>query len=430
MPEKPQIINAIENGAFDGALRTLYGNKNGVTKKQKIRYLSVIDNFGKHFPEHGDVDMFSAPGRTEVGGNHTDHNGGRVLAAAIDLDALAAAAKNGGDTVRVYSEGYPPVSVDLNRLTPDESERYTSAALVRGVCARMKELGHSIGGFDAYMASDVLKGSGLSSSAAYEVLIATILNHLFNGGDIDTIHIAQIAQYAENRFFGKPCGLMDMTTCAAGGFVTIDFKDFENPVVDKVDFDFLNSGYAMVIVETGGDHAGLNDDYAAIENEMKSVARYLSGRVLREFSPAAVINNIAGLRDVTGDRAILRALHFYADDARVEGQVRALKTGDFHKFMELVIESGHSSWTLCQNCYLSRSPRVQGVTLALAASERVLGGKGAWRVHGGGFAGTIQAFVSENMLGAYTAAMKTVFGANTCYELIVRPYGAIKLDII
>ena len=422
------ISKEIKDGKYDNGLTTLYGNKPGVIIKQKERYLKAIDCFSSTFPGKNDIQLFSTPGRTEVGGNHTDHNAGRVLAASVDLDVIAVVAKNNGKIIKVKSEGYPEDIVNLDELTQKESEKYTSAALIRGVCARMKDLGFEIGGFEAYTTSNVLKGSGLSSSAAFEVLIVSILNHLYNNGVIDDVLNAQIAQYAENNFFGKPCGLMDQTTCSVGGFVTIDFKDFENPIVEKVDFDFSSSGFSMVIVDTGGNHADLNEDYTALEHEMKEVARALGGEVLRDFSLGKVLENIDFLRTKVNDRAILRAIHFYGDDDRVVQQVKALETNKFDKFMELIIESGYSSWMLCQNCYSHKLIEEQGLSVALAVSEKILAGKGAWRVHGGGFAGTIQAFVPDNTIDTYLNVMKKIFGEKACHELIIRPVGNVRLD--
>lgn len=424
------VINQIRGGKYDNALNTLYGNKSGVISRQKGRYLKAIENFKSLYPGKDDVELFSTPGRTEVGGNHTDHNAGRVLAASVDLDVIAVVAKNDKKVIRVKSEGYPEDIVDLSEIAPKENEKYSSAALIRGVCARLNDLGYKIGGFDAYTTSNVLKGSGLSSSAAFEVLIVTVLNHLYNNGVVNDVLNAQIAQYSENCFFGKPCGLMDMTTCSVGGFVTIDFKDFENPIVEKVNFDFASSGFSMVIVDTGGDHADLNEDYTALEHEMKEVARAFGGKVLREFSLEKVLENIDFLRTKVNDRAILRAIHFYGDDNRVVQQVKALETNDFDKFMELIIESGYSSWMLCQNCYSHKFIEKQGLSVALAVSENILKGKGAWRVHGGGFAGTIQAFVPNSILETYLNAMGRIFGNEACHELIIRPVGTVKLDLI
>lgn len=430
MPKIEKVLDSLKNRQMDSLLVKLYGNRPKVLDSQIKRYSDAIENFRSIYPGKSDIELFSTSGRTEVGGNHTDHNAGRVLAAAVDLDVIAVVSKNNDGIIRVQSKGYPMDKVDLNRLTPVDSEKYTSAALVRGISARLKDLGYNIGGFDAYTTSNVLKGSGLSSSAAFEVLIVTILNHLYNNGDVNDILNAQIAQYAENNFFGKPCGLMDQTSCAVGGFVTIDFKDFRNPVVRKVDYDFSSSGFTLVIVDTGGNHANLNEDYAAIANEMKSVAKAFGGQVLREFSKEKVLENVQFLRTKVNDRAVLRALHFYADDSRVVEEVDALQKKDFNKFLSLIIESGNSSWMLNQNCYSPKNPDEQGLSLALAVSKTLLEGKGAWRVHGGGFAGTIQAFVPNSLLDEYLARMRGIFGENSCHELIIRPVGTTKLDII
>lgn len=430
MAKVTEVINTLKDRKSDGILVELYGNKPGVIEKQTARYIELIGKFLSLFPESDDIEIFSTPGRTEVGGNHADHNAGRVLAAAVDLDVVAVVSRNDKGIIIVQSEGYPKNIINITELSPVESEKYTSAALIRGVCARMKDLGYNLGGFNAYVTSNVLKGSGLSSSAAFEVLIVTILNHLYNEGKVNDILNAQIAQYSENNYFGKPCGLMDQTTCAVGGFVTIDFKDFENPVVKKVDFNFASSGFSMVIVDTGGNHADLNEDYAAIEHEMKDVARAFGGKVLREFSAQKVLDNISYLRTKVNDRAILRAIHFYADDQKVVNQVEALEKNDFGQFLSLIIQSGYSSWMLCQNCYSHKNIEEQGISVALAVTESMLKGRGAWRVHGGGFAGTIQVFVPNDLLGEYIEKMQSIFGENSCYELIVRPVGTVKLELI
>jgi galactokinase len=372
--------------------------------------------------------LFSSPGRTEVGGNHTDHNAGHVLAAAVNLDILAAVRPNADRIVRVSSEGYAPFEVDLARWEPISEEFFTPKALARGVCGRLHALGATAGGFDACVSGRVPRGSGLSSSAAFEVLVGVIENELYNDGRFDPVTLAQAAQYAENNYFGKPCGLMDQTTCAVGGFVTIDFMDFAHPVVKKVDYDFGASGLTLVIVDTGGDHAGLNDDYAAIEHEMKSVARAFGGDVLREFSKEQVLVNIRFLRTKVNDRAIQRALHFYDDDRRVLEQVDALESGRRDAFLSLVVDSGRSSWMLCQNVYTPKDTDHQEIAVALAMSENLLAGKGAWRVHGGGFAGTIQAFVPTGALPAYMAAIRDVYGSDSCHELAVRPDGACRVE--
>jgi len=416
----------IEDGKADATLKQLYGEDPIQLKKQRQRYLDVIEKFRMFFPGDREVHLFSTPGRTEVGGNHTDHNAGRILAAAVDLDIIAAVAINETGTIRVRSDAYPPVEVSLEELAFVEGERYTPSALVRGVCSRMQD-DYRLGGFDAFTHSSVPEGSGLSSSAAYEVLIVTILNHLYNDAGIDNITTARIAQYAENEYFGKPCGLMDQTTCAVGGLVTIDFKDFERPIVRKVDFDFSAEDFSVVIVNTGGSHADLHDEYIALEHEMKLVAGELGGSVLRESSEDDVLEKLAALRATLSDRAILRALHFYRDDRRVTQQVEALEKGDFEKFLQLVIASGNSSWMLCQNCYSSLNVAEQGLSVALAVSERLLEGTGAWRVHGGGFAGTIQAFVPDVRVKSYIDALQAVYGDGSCHRLLIRSIGSTHL---
>ena len=430
MPEILEIQNALQSGSADRLLVRLYGSKPAGLLTQRRRYLRMLEQFSASFPAHTAVEYFSTPGRAEVGGNHTDHNGGRVLAASVDLDDLAVTAPTDTGVITLLSEGYPQTVIDTRQLEIVASEKNTSAALVRGVCARMRELGYRIGGFDACITSDVIKGAGISSSAAFEVLIGTILDHLYNRGDMDPLLNAQIGQFAENRYFGKPCGLMDQTTCAVGGFVTIDFQDFTRPLVRKVDFDFVASGYALVIVDTGGSHADLTPDYAAIEREMKSVAQAFGGKVLREFSAQKVLDELAFLRPRVGDRAVLRALHFYADDQRVVDEVTALQANDFPRFLELVVDSGRSSWMLNQNCYSPRDVAAQGVPVALEVSESVLKGRGGWRVQGGGFAGTIQAFVPGDLLHAYLQRLSAVFGESACHEMLIRPVGTTRLNLV
>ncbi len=430
MSRTKELKAALESEKTRSLFRTLYGGKPGVTEAQIARYESVLESFISAFPSDSDVEFYSTPGRTEVGGNHTDHNAGRVLAAAVDLDVVAVAAPTAEPRITIESEGYPRQTVEISDLGAKESEKYSSTALTRGVCACFRLLGHTVGGFDACMTSRVLKGSGLSSSAAYEVMVATILNDLFNAGNIPDVEIAQVCQYSENKYFGKPCGLMDQTTCQIGGFVTIDFEDFTRPIVRKVACHFSASGYALMIVNTGGSHADLNEDYAAVENEMKDVARALGGTVLREFSKKRVLSELPVLRErLKNDRAIQRALHFFDDDHRVVEQVAALESGDFQKFLSLVAESGRSSSLLCQNCYSHRNYREQGIPLALAVSENLLKDRGAWRVQGGGFAGTIQAFVPRELTAEYAQAMEKIFGEGSCHELMIRPAGSLRLDI-
>ncbi len=419
------LLHRLDETSADAVLGSLYPDLDVA----KVRIHNLMELFQHTFPGFEDVSIFSTPGRTEVGGNHTDHNAGRVLAAAVDLDVLSIAATSDDGRIIVYSEGYPKVEIQINQLAMEAEERYTSSALIRGICARLAGLGYQIGGFRACLTSDVPKGSGLSSSAAYEVMIATILNHLYNDGKIDPVEIAVISQYAENNYFGKPSGLMDQTTCSVGGFVTIDFQDPAHPLVHKVNYDFASSGYSLVIVETGGDHSDLNDDYAALAGEMKSVARELGGSVLRQVSKEQVIANLASLHGKVNDRAILRAFHFFDDDQRVVDEVALLEAGQFGQFLRLVVASGRSSWMLNQNCFSTRHATQQGISLALAISEVLLGERGAWRVHGGGFAGTIQAFVPREFVFDYVEKMKSIFGQQAVYPISIRAAGSIRVDL-
>lgn len=420
-----ELKSAIDNGA---TLRSLYGTDEAVINQQKIRYAALTDEFVKTYGNK-DLTVFSSPGRTEIGGNHTDHNHGRVLAGAVNLDNVAVAAPNGTSVVRILSSGYPQFEVDITKLQPNKEEFYTSVGLVRGICARLKELGFEIGGFDAVINSGVPKGSGLSSSASFEVLIGAIVSHLFNGGKLDAVLNAQVGQYAENVFFGKPCGLMDQTACSVGGLVTIDFADPAKPIVKKVDFDFTKTGYALVITDTGGNHADLNDEYASLPTDMKGVAAKLGKTVLREVSLEQVVDAIPALREQkVSDRAILRAIHFERDNARVAEQVADLEKGDFKAFLGKVIASGNSSFMYNQNVYPINNVAEQGLSIALALSDMVLGSEGAWRVHGGGFAGTVQAFVPQHLLNKYVDTFEHTFGKGKCHKLFIRPQGSIKVE--
>ena len=397
--------------------------------EQYQRFLDVLSDFGEYFDknEEREVSLFSAPGRSEVCGNHTDHNHGRVLAAGISLDAIAVASKNDTGVVSIKSKGYPMDVISCDELEVDESNYGRSSELIRGILSRFKQLGYNIGGFDATTASKVLSGSGLSSSAAFEVLVCTILNHLYNDGKIDPVEIAQISQYAENVYFGKPCGLLDQMACSVGGFVTIDFNDPSKPIIKKVDFDFASCGHSLCIVDTKGDHSDLTDEYAAVRAEMEAVATFFGKKVLRELDKQTVIENAADIRAAVSDRAVLRAIHFFNDDERVAKEVEALENGDFEQFKKLTIESGRSSYMYNQNVYACSAPLSQPLSLALAVSEELLKGKGAWRVHGGGFAGTIQAFVPNEMLDEYKNTMNSIFGDDACYVLSIRPMGGAKL---
>ena len=408
-------------------LSELYGHEPEVLKEQSERYADLLERF-RNISLFPNPVFLSSPGRTEIGGNHTDHNLGRVLAGAVNLDNVAVAAKNNSEIIRIESTGYPGFTVDLSELNPDDNEKYTSAALVRGIASRMKELGYSIGGFDAVIDGRVPKGSGLSSSASFEVLIGAVLSHLFNGGNLDPIQNALIGQYSENRYFGKPCGLMDQTACSCGGLVTIDFEDPLKPVVKKIDFDFLSTGFALVITDTGGSHDNLNDEYASVFNEMKKVAELLGKNFQRQITLDNVIEAIPLLREKAGDRAILRSIHFQGDNMRVVSQVEALERKDFKSFLRMVTESGYSSYMYNQNIYPAGNVHEQGISLALALSEIVLKERGAWRVHGGGFAGTIQAFVPEDLIGKYISTLEHAFGTGSCHKLFIRDKGAVKIE--
>ena len=415
--------------ASGDALRHLYGDDAVVLEAQKERYSKTIDAFVATYGDK-ELSVFSSPGRTEIGGNHTDHNHGRVLAGAVNMDNVAVAAINDTGTVRILSTGYPQFEVDLTNLSPNTNEYGTSVSLVRGVCSHMKELGFAIGGFDAVIDSGVPKGSGLSSSASFEVLVGAVVSHLFNSGRLDAVLNAQIGQYAENVFFGKPCGLMDQTACSVGGLVTIDFADPAAPIVKKVDFDFTKTGYSLVITDTGGNHADLTNDYASVPADMKGVASKLGKSVLRELTMEQVVEAIPALREQgISDRAILRAIHFEKDNARVAEQVSDLERGDFRAFLAKVCESGRSSFMYNQNVYTTANVAEQGVSLALALSDIVLGGEGAWRVHGGGFAGTVQAFVPNTLVDRYVQTLEHTFGEGKCHKLFIRPQGAIKVEI-
>ena len=372
---------------------------------------------------------FSAPGRTEIGGNHTDHQRGRVLAGAVNLDTVAAVTPNGTDIIRIQSKGYPLCVVDLKQLTPVEAEINTTPALVRGVAARFAQMGCEVKGFDAYCESTVLPGSGLSSSAAFEVLIGTIVNHVFFDGKVSQPEIAMIGQYAENVFFGKPCGLMDQTASAVGNLVTIDFFDKEKPVIEPVNFDFAACGHALCIIDSGADHADLTDEYAAVPGEMKAIAAHLGKEVLTQIDEADFYKAIPELRKVCGDRAVLRAIHFYQENARVPQQVAALREGDFDKFLSLVKQSGHSSYMYLQNVIPAGYKQHQDVAVALALCEHYLAGRGAYRVHGGGFAGTVQAFVPYDMLESFVAGVDSALGAGACHVLSIRAQGGVEMKV-
>ena len=372
---------------------------------------------------------FSAPGRTEIGGNHTDHQRGRVLAAAVNLDTRAAVRVNGTNVIRILSKGYPLCEVDVSELTPVDSEINSTPALIRGVAARFTQLGCKVEGFDAYCESTVLPGSGLSSSAAYEVLIGTIINHLFFDGKVSQPEIAQIGQYAENVFFGKPCGLMDQMASAVGNLITIDFFDKENPVIEAMDFDFSACGHALCIIDSGADHADLTDEYAAIPGELKQICAHFGKDVLTQIDEADFFAAIPQLRAKCGDRAVMRGIHEYQENKRVIAQVAALRANDFQGFLKLVKESGYSSYMYLQNVIPAGYIKHQDMAVALGLCEHLLNGKGAYRVHGGGFAGTVQAFVPFEILDAFQAGIDAVLGEGACHILSIRPQGGVEMEV-
>ena len=393
---------------------------------QNKRYADAVAKFEELFGEK-EVEIYSAPGRSEVGGNHTDHQLGMVLATSINLDAIAVVSKTGENIIRVVSEGYDMVEVDIEDLEEKAFEEGTTIALIRGVAANLKERGYVIGGFESYITSDVLIGAGLSSSAAFEVIIGTILSGLFNDMSISPVLIAQAGQFAENVYFGKPSGLMDQMACSVGGLIHIDFKNPEEPVVEKVPSDFEAYKYSLCIVDTKEFHDDLTEDYAEIPAEMKKVAAFFKKKVLREVDEEEFFQQIPGLRSVLGDRPVLRALHFFEEEKRVESQVHALRNGEFEEFLSLVKASGDSSFKYLQNIYTNRAVQKQAMSVALGVSESVLKKHGVSRVHGGGFAGTIQVFVENSFVEEYRNAMDKVFGAGSCHVLKVRQHGGIQV---
>ena len=400
-------------------MSSLYGSREGEMTRQTSRFSRLVKKHEDLYHSTGLLQMVSAPGRIEIAGNHTDHNNGRVLAAAVSLDCLAAVSPAKDMKARVYSRGFQPLEIDLSDTAPREEEKGTSAALVRGVAAGMKEKGFRIGGFDAAVTSSVATGSGLSSSAAYEVLIAQILDSLYNGSTMDPILRAQIAQYAENVYFGKPSGLMDQMASSIGGMVAIDFK--EEPKVESLPFRFSSRGYDIVVVNTGSSHDNLTDEYAAIRTEMNEVAAFFGKQVLRQVRPEEVWKNLKAVRESLGERPLLRAMHFFNENERVKKLIHDVKNGDTERVLEGMIQSGESSQKLLQN--VNVAGRNQPITLALYIAESLLSGRGAWRVHGGGFAGTTLNVVPTDLTGEFTEKMNAVFGEDACFILDVRPEG-------
>ena len=427
MKSIPVWKQELSDGVHAARLASLYCCAPAETASEAARYAAVLDGLEKTFGSHAEAGLYSAPGRTEIGGNHTDHQHGRVLAGSVNIDMIAAAAPNDKNQLRVQSEGYDLCVIDLNDLEARKEEENTTAALLRGECAAFTQRGAKLAGLDIYISSNVPKGSGVSSSAAFEVLIGVILNDCFMTEKVSPIVIAQIGQWAENVYFGKPCGLMDQMASSVGNIITIDFASPAKPVVEPVAVDFSKAGLALCILDSGADHADLTDEYAAIPAECRAVAAVCGGEVLRDVPFETFLAKLPECRRQCGDRAVLRAFHVYADNDRVAKQVAALHDGDFGTFLSLVNESGCSSWEYLQNVIPAGYKEHQEVGVTIAAAKHLLGDKGAVRVHGGGFAGTVQAFVPVEMLDEFKAGMEAILGEGRCHVLSIRPEGGAVL---
>lgn len=426
MINSKMLIEKINSGEFDERLADVYFDEPAQLDYQRKRYTEAIARYHETFGE-GEVEVYSAPGRTEVGGNHTDHQQGMVLAASVNLDAIAIVSNGSDNQIKILSEGYSLTTVDLTDLELKEEEKETTTALIKGVAARMKSLGYQVEAFNAYITSDVLIGAGLSSSAAFEAIIGTIISGIFNDMGVSPVEIAQIGQYAENVYFGKPCGLMDQMACSVGGFVHIDFLNPQKPVVNKIEFNIAEQGYSLCIVDTKGSHADLTADYAAIPEEMKAVAAYLGGSVLTDVKEEEFYSCIPEIREKLGDRAVLRAFHFFNENKRVHKEADALLHNDFETFLGVFRESAASSYKYLQNAYANHDVRNQAVPVTLALSEEFLGENGVCRIHGGGFAGTVQIFVKNHFVAEYKEKIEKVLGEGACHILRIRKYGGVKV---
>lgn len=426
MKELKSIKEMLLNGAFDEKIKSIYIDEKRV-KYNRDRYVRAIDRFSVLFPEYKSGEIYSAPGRSEVCGNHTDHQNGVVLATSINLDAIAIVSPTDNGIIRLVSDDMPLETVDVTELSCIEGEKGTTTALIRGVMAGLADRGFKLGGFDAFITSDVLMGAGMSSSAAFESLIGTIISGLYNDMGVSSVDIAKIGQYAENVYFGKPCGLMDQMACSVGGMIYIDFADKENVIVEKVDSDFDGAGLSLCIVDTKGSHADLTPDYAAVPEEMNSVAKALGKEHLREVDEKEFYRNIPVLREKVGGRAVIRAIHFFEEEKRVEEAVAALKNSNYNGFMQVIKASGNSSSKYLQNIYSPKDIYSQNVTLALAVTESRIGDVGVCRVHGGGFAGTIQVFIQDEAVPEYKKCIESIFGEDSCHVLKVRNDGGIKV---
>lgn len=425
MLTKSNILEILKQKTVDHRLQEVYGDSQDVSII-KDRITNLVKGYTELF-EGEEIEIFSAPGRTEIGGNHTDHQQGCVVAGSITLDILACVSKTNSNIIRIKSQGHLLSEIDISIDTPQEEEINTSKSLIRGIAAAIKSRGYKIGGFEAYMTSNVPKGSGLSSSAAFEVMVGVIIDHLYCKEELGSVEIAKIGQFAENKFFKKPCGLMDQMASAVGGIILIDFKEPKDPIITKVNYDFIEKGYALCIVDTGGDHANLTDEYAEIPNEMKAVAKVLGGDVLSDSSYECLIENIKEVREKTNDRAILRAIHYYKDSERAEKEAKLLQEDEFEEFLKVLNESGRSSYMYLQNVSCSGTPKQQPVSVVLAMCDAILQGRGGYRVHGGGFAGTIQAFVPLDILEEFKNKIEALLGEEKCHILSIRPTGGTYL---
>jgi galactokinase len=422
-----ELICNIKNGDFDSKFEYLYGGSSDMISYQKDRYIKAIEEFTRIYPSRENIYIYSAPGRSEIGGNHTDHQHGCVLAAAVNLDVISITSFHEDKVIRLQSKGYSQNVIDLKDLEIKSQEYGSSNSLIRGICSKFISMGVEIGGFDAYTTSDVLSGSGLSSSAAFETLVGTIIDKHYNNSAAGAVEIAKIGQYAENVYFGKGSGLMDQMVSSVGGFVYIDFLSTENPEIERHNFNFEKSGYCLCITDTKGSHSDLTDDYVAVPDEMKSVAKQFGKEYLRLVDEDEFFSKLPDLHGICTDRALMRAVHFFDESKRAKYEADALDKGDIETFFKFVNESGNSSENLLQNLYSVKKPTEQGLSFAIMMSKRFLGNQGAVRVHGGGFAGTIQAFVPAKKAGEYSELMDRIFGSGSCYTLRIRPVGGVEV---
>ena len=426
MLKKEEVVSKLSKGELDDSLKYLYVSSD--VDFYRDRYMSVINGYEEIFGKADELALFSAPGRTEIGGNHTDHQHGCVIAGSVNLDVIAAVSLNNENVVRIKTKGYPMDEINLDDLEINEKEYDKAISLIRGVIKRITELGYEVKGFNAYTESNVMKGSGLSSSAAFEVLVGTIINHLFANAEISPVEIAKIGQFAENVYYNKPSGLLDQMASSVGAVVAVDFKDNDAPIVKKVDFDLSSFNHSLCIIDSGADHADLTNEYAAVTEEMRLVSKFFGKNYLREVSRDEFFNNLKDIRKaVNNDRAILRAIHYFNDSDRAVAETEAIEKGDFKEFCRLNRESGRSSFMYLQNVYASSMPKAQAVSLTIALCEEILGDRGSFRVHGGGFAGTVQAFVPNDMVDEFKSRIEAVLGEGMCHILSIRPVGGYRL---